>query len=53
MRTADRQQIGLRVIQEMAKELRDLFAIAGEGGEVRGEVPDDACIIHDLPGLWT
>jgi hypothetical protein len=47
MRTADRKHIGLRVVQEMVNELRDLLAIADEGGEVRGELPYDACIIHD------
>jgi hypothetical protein len=50
MRTADRQQIGLRVVQEMVNELRDLFAIADEGGEVRGELPDDTRTIHDCRG---
>jgi hypothetical protein len=50
MRTADRQQIGLRVVQEMVNELRDLIVIAGKGGKVRGELPYDACTIHDWRG---
>jgi hypothetical protein len=50
MRTADRQQIGLRVVQEMVNELRDLFVIADKGGKVRGELPYDACTIHDCRG---
>lgn len=36
MRAADGQEIGLRVVQELADESRDLFAIADEGGR-RGE----------------
>jgi hypothetical protein len=50
MRTTDHQQIGLRVIQERVSEFRDLFAIADEGGEGRGELPDDACTIYDWRG---
>jgi hypothetical protein len=50
VRTADRQQIGLRVVQEMVNELRDLFVIAGKGGKVRGELPYDARTIHDCRG---
>ena len=38
MRTADRQQIGLRVVQEMANELRNLLTIADERRQVRGEL---------------
>jgi hypothetical protein len=47
MCTADRKHIGLRVVQEMVNELRDLLAIADEWGKVRGELPYDACSVND------
>ena len=50
MRTADRQHIGLRIGQKGVNELRDLFAIADEGREMRGELPYDACTIHACRG---
>jgi hypothetical protein len=50
MRTTDRQHIGLRVVQQLENERRHVFAIADERGEVRGELPYDACTIHDCWG---
>jgi hypothetical protein len=50
MRTVDRQQIGLRVVQELVNELRNLLAIADQGGEVRRELAYDASTIHDRRG---
>jgi hypothetical protein len=50
MRAANRHQIGLRIVQEMVNELCDLLAIADEGGKGRGELPYDACTIHDRRG---
>lgn len=46
MRAADGQEIGLRVVQELADESRDLFAIADEGrrGENRRRTPGPSTI---------
>jgi hypothetical protein len=50
MCTADRQQIGLRVVQEMANEPRDLLAIVDEGREVRRKFPFECGTIFDRRG---